>query len=229
MHHCIKFDAIPSVIKARPGTEEVALMAQRAFALTGTDVRHAGASHKFNVRRPKPTNDTWSLSFQPPSEREWNQFVLDNPDIIARPDEPAEVNQYRTSFQSILSENLSLNGVTTMKMTIIGVPAGSYTGTFDGIQEKDADEERGYGPAVIWQFTIVGGPFDGQTATRITGATPTVKNACGKFLRAISGKQLAPGVPFDTDEAIGRRFHLIVVDAPSGNGTRVETCVADAG
>jgi hypothetical protein len=113
-----------------------------------------------------------------------------------------------------------------MKLTISGVPAGTYVGEFLGAECRDPQPGSDFGPALQWRFLIVGGARDGLEVSRFTGNSPTTKNACGKFLRAITGKQLSPGEVVDLDPYVGRRFNLVVAESPSGNGTRVETVVA---
>ena len=110
-----------------------------------------------------------------------------------------------------------------MKLKVKGCPTGQYVGEFLGAEEKEAEGD--FGPALIWKFLIVGGAMDGQTATRFTGDSPTAKNACGKMLRAITGCELKAGSEVDLEKHVGKRFHLLVEDAPSGNGTRVASAV----
>jgi hypothetical protein len=105
-----------------------------------------------------------------------------------------------------------------------GVPAGSYTGTFAGIEAQPENKEKSYGPGLRWKFTIDAGPHTGQTASRITGSTPSPKNGCGKMLSGLIGRALKEGEQIDPDTFRGKRY-MIVVAAGSGGGTRVEAIV----
>jgi hypothetical protein len=104
------------------------------------------------------------------------------------------------------------------------VPAGSYTGTFAGVEAQPEDKERGYAPGVRWKFTINSGPYAGQSVSRITGATPSPKNGCGKILAGLVGRALKEGEQIDPDEFIGKAY-MLVVAASQGGGTRVEAVV----
>jgi len=112
-----------------------------------------------------------------------------------------------------------------MKLKVGGVPTGTYTGEFVGLETVEAKPDQKYGPGLCWAWAIVGGPFDGQKATRITGDRPSAKSAAGKMLRAVTGIDPKPGVEIDLDPFVGKRYHLLVEDAPSGNGTRVASAV----
>ena len=105
-----------------------------------------------------------------------------------------------------------------------GVPAGSYTGTFAGTEIQPENKEKGYGVGTRWKFTIDAGPYAGQATSRITGNTPTPKNACGKMLAGLIGRALKEGEQIDPDQFIGKRYMLVVAAGPGG-GTRVEAIV----
>ena len=105
-----------------------------------------------------------------------------------------------------------------------GVPAGSYTGTFAGIEVQPENKEKGYGPGTRWKFTIDAGPCAGQTASRVTGSTPSPKNGAGKILAGLIGRALKEGEQIDPEQFVGKRF-MIVVAAGQGGGTRVEAVV----
>jgi hypothetical protein len=102
-----------------------------------------------------------------------------------------------------------------------GVPAGSYNGTFAGIEAQPENKEKGYPAGIRWKFIIDAGPHAGQTASRITGTTPSPKNGCGKMLSGLIGRALKEGEQIDPDAYIGKRY-LLVVAAGQGGGTRVE-------
>jgi hypothetical protein len=106
-----------------------------------------------------------------------------------------------------------------------GVPAGSYTATFAGIEPQPENKEKGYAAGLRWKFTIDAGPQKGQTASRITSTSPTPKNAAGKMLTGLLGRELKEGESVDPDTLIGKRY-MIVVAAGQGGGTRVEAIAA---
>jgi hypothetical protein len=105
-----------------------------------------------------------------------------------------------------------------------GVPAGSYTGTFAGVEPQPENKERGYPAGLRWIFKVDSGPQAGQTASRITGSTPSPKNSCGKLLSGLIGRALKEGEQLDPDQWIGKRY-MLVVAASQGGGTRVEAIV----
>jgi hypothetical protein len=106
-----------------------------------------------------------------------------------------------------------------------GVPIGNYTATFAGIEAQPANKEKGYAAGLRWKFTIDAGPHAGQTASRITGTTPSPKNGCGKMLSGLIGRALKEGEQIEPDTYIGKRY-LLVVAAGQGGGTRVEAVAA---
>jgi hypothetical protein len=105
-----------------------------------------------------------------------------------------------------------------------GVPAGSYTGSFAGIETQPEDKERGYAAGVRWKFTVNTGPYAGQSVSRITGATPSPKNSCGKILAGLVGRPLKEGEQIDVNTFVGKPY-MLVVAAGQGGGTRVEAVV----
>jgi hypothetical protein len=106
-----------------------------------------------------------------------------------------------------------------------GVPAGSYTGTFAGYEPQPENEEKGYQAGLRWSFKIDTGPHAGQTASRITGASPSPRNSCGKMLQGLIGRALQEGEQIDPDKYLGKRYMLVVATSQNG-GTRVEAVVA---
>jgi hypothetical protein len=105
-----------------------------------------------------------------------------------------------------------------------GVPAGNYTGTFAGVESTPANPEKGYGPGIRWRFTVDAGPYAGQTASRVTGNTPSPKNGCGKMLSGLVGRAIKEGEQIDPDTFRGQRY-MLVVGPGQGGGTRVEAVV----
>ena len=72
-----------------------------------------------------------------------------------------------------------------------------YTGEFIGVEPREA---RPFRTVAGVAFVIVGGQFDGQVVTRFTGDSATVRNACGRITRAITGQPLVPGTEIDLGE-----------------------------
>ncbi|MBM4068059.1 MAG: hypothetical protein FJ271_03825 [Planctomycetes bacterium] len=107
-----------------------------------------------------------------------------------------------------------------MKLTVkqSGVPVGTYLARFTGTKETEND----FGEGLAWEFDVQSGAHAGAKAGRITGRTPTTKNACGKMLASISGKSLSAGEEIDLADYIGRNYLIIVAETPSGS-TRVES------
>ena len=97
-----------------------------------------------------------------------------------------------------------------MKLTLSNgsVPPGMYNARFSGIEQAEANQ---YGSGLRWQFEITTGPHAGTKLSRTTGVTPTLKNACGKLLMALSGKT-----------TVGEPYLIIVVQRPEG-GTSIES------
>jgi hypothetical protein len=112
-----------------------------------------------------------------------------------------------------------------LKMEAGGVPAGTYTGTFVGVVEQPADQARSFGPGLKWTWKIDGPAHVGRTASRITGAYPSPKNACGAILTALAGRPVAEGEAVDPAGFVGRRYTVLVAPGKMGNATRVETVV----
>ncbi len=105
----------------------------------------------------------------------------------------------------------------------IAIPANQYLTEFVSVDETDHPE---YGPGLIWNFMVVGGNYDGQLASRTTGDVASAKNACGRMFKSVTGHAWHPEMSADVEPFVGKRFHVIVEDAPSGTGTRVASAVA---
>ena len=101
-----------------------------------------------------------------------------------------------------------------------GPPAGFYKAKFVDVESTEHDE---YGAGLKFVFEIVEGDHAGENATRITGASPTLKNAAGRMVSGISGSSLTAGAKIDLAPFVGRQFLLQVEETPSGTGTRVST------
>lgn len=102
------------------------------------------------------------------------------------------------------------------------VPAGTYKADFVDCEETDHEQ---WGPGLKWVFEIAEGPHAGQFAYRTTKDKATLKNSCGKFLSALTGKPAAQCIDIDTDDYIGRRYFITVGETDSGS-TRVENFIS---
>jgi hypothetical protein len=105
-----------------------------------------------------------------------------------------------------------------------GVPPGNYSASFVGVEVHPEDKAKGFGPGIRWRFVIDAGPHVNETASRITGSTPSAKNSCGKMLSGLIGRALREGEQIDPDTFRGKRYMLVVAAGQSG-GTRVEAIV----
>lgn len=106
-----------------------------------------------------------------------------------------------------------------------GVPAGAYSATLASVEPTPADPQRGYGPGLRWTFAVAAGPLAGQTTQRVTSPTPTPRNACGRILAGVVGRELRPGESVDLSPYIGRTY-LVIVETGEGGGTRVASVAA---
>lgn len=107
-----------------------------------------------------------------------------------------------------------------MKLTLSSgsTPPGSYLAKFVGIEQSEANE---YGTGFRWQFEIASGPLAGTKIGRTTGDKPTLKNACGKMLTGISGRN-AVGETIDLAQYVGKVYLIIVAQRPEG-GTSLDS------
>ena len=118
------------------------------------------------------------------------------------------------------------------KATPQGIPAGAYTGVFEGISAVAENPEKGFGPGYKFTWAIPEGPHAGQKATRIVSipkGKPGPGNALGKMLVALKGGGTpAEGENLDPTQWVGRKYTVIVQAGPKG-GTRVETVAPAVG
>jgi hypothetical protein len=106
-----------------------------------------------------------------------------------------------------------------MKLTIqAGVPEGTYTATFQGCETTTTS----LGDGVRWNFSINGGPFDGQGVSSVSSNRPTMKNRAGRIVAGMTGEPLTPAKQIDTATFVGKRF-LVIVRRSEGGGTFVES------
>lgn len=106
-----------------------------------------------------------------------------------------------------------------------GIPVGSYSATFAGVESQPANTEKGYAAGLKWRWTVESGPCAGQVATRITSAAPSPRNACGKILSGLLGRALIEGESIDPATCMGKKYMLMVAAGQTG-GTRVEAVIA---
>jgi hypothetical protein len=109
-----------------------------------------------------------------------------------------------------------------------GVPVGTYRGTFLGLFPMgDAGPRLGLDgrpmePGVEWQFQVFGGEHEGKIASRITAATPTARNSCGRMLDGLVGREVAAGEAVDVDSYKGQVFIVTVVHNQEKTKTHVD-------
>lgn len=87
------------------------------------------------------------------------------------------------------------------------------------IPKKRGTDGKEMEPGMAWEFEIADGPDAGKVSSRITGKTPTPKNMAGRFLAALTGKQLKPGASIDLGACVGK-LYLITVER-NGDRTRL--------
>ncbi|MBY0461006.1 MAG: hypothetical protein K2V38_27105 [Gemmataceae bacterium] len=109
-----------------------------------------------------------------------------------------------------------------MKLTLSNgsVPPASYNAKFVGVESAEANQ---YGPGLRWVFEIVGGSHAGTRVSRMTGAMPTLKNACGKLLMSVSGKN-SVGETIDLSQYAGKVYLIIVAPRPEGGTSLDSVC-----
>jgi hypothetical protein len=103
---------------------------------------------------------------------------------------------------------------------------GQHVAKFLGVSDlpeanppRMGNDGKPMGPAMAWEFEIVQGPDAGKVAGRITGKSPTAKNMAGRFLAAVTGQYLKPGVSIDLTPFVGRLYTITV--EPNGQKTRL--------
>ena len=103
-----------------------------------------------------------------------------------------------------------------------GPPAGNYKASFLSVEPT---VHESYGEGLRFSWTVAEGPQKGVTATRGTGNKPSTGNAAGKMIAALTGQSLTSGQKVSVSACIGATYLITVAASPSGNGTRVETCI----
>ena len=108
-----------------------------------------------------------------------------------------------------------------------GAPLGPpYAAEFVQVEEVEAKANTNLGPGWRWQFRIVEGEHAGNIVSRTTGREPSAKNACGKMLQAVIGRQVAVNEEVDLAPYVGRRYLVTMEPDFTGKGTRVSTAAA---
>ena len=113
----------------------------------------------------------------------------------------------------------SLKPIRSGKVKVAGAPVGHHSATFTDAFEMPPSD-NGYGPAMKLVWTLE----DGSEATRICSLQPTARNATGKLLAGLLGRQLEPNSDWDIGPCIGQKYLVVVEMSESGNGTRVTSC-----
>jgi hypothetical protein len=103
-----------------------------------------------------------------------------------------------------------------------GPPPGNFKAVFAGVEQT---VHESYGEGLRFSWTVIEGPQKGAVASRGTGAKPSTGNAAGKIIAALTGQALASGQKVSLASCVGVTYLITVAASPSGNGTRVETCI----
>lgn len=114
-----------------------------------------------------------------------------------------------------------------MDITCPGVPEGFYDLEYLGAEPQPENKERGFKPGINWKFVVIGGDYDAQLTSRITGSDCKPGVNAGEFFEKIVGRQPAPGIKVNLNDFAGKRFKARVKKAPSGKGTRVEELISE--
>jgi len=118
-----------------------------------------------------------------------------------------------------MSSETPMKSIRGGKVKAAGAPVGHHPSTFTDAYEMPPSD-NGFGPAMKLVWTL----DDGQEATRICPLVPTARNATGKLLAGLLGRQLEPNADWDITSCIGQRYLIVVEMSESGNGTRVTSC-----
>src|SRR5262245_31374484 len=98
------------------------------------------------------------------------------------------------------------------------VPPGQYKAEFVGLEVVPATEKMREG--IRWKFRVLQGDYAGKTTGRIGPMKPTPKNASGKVLGGMIGRQVGDE-KVSVKELVGKSFSVIVALGDSGK-PRVE-------
>jgi hypothetical protein len=107
-----------------------------------------------------------------------------------------------------------------MKLTVKpgAVPPGSYRAHLAAVESTQHDQ---YGPGLRFVFVVADGLFAGLEAGRTTGCVPTPRNALGRLLAGLLGRNLTIDEDVELEELIGRDYLIVVAETETG-GSRVE-------
>ena len=67
-------------------------------------------------------------------------------------------------------------------------------------------------PGLKWVFQIAEGPDTGCLVNKITSATPTKKNSCGRMLQALFDGGIDDGMEIDTGKMVGPVYRITVAE-----------------
>jgi hypothetical protein len=105
----------------------------------------------------------------------------------------------------------------TYKDDPYNVPDGRYLATFTKVEPfssptaKDKDGNA-IPPGLKWVWTIAEGEHKGCLTNKITAATPTKKNSCGRIIQAIFDGMVDDGTDIDTAQMVGAFYRISVVE-----------------
>jgi hypothetical protein len=112
----------------------------------------------------------------------------------------------------------------TLKVKAVDcIPPGAYRARFETFEPYKNDK---FGDGLRFIFTVLK-PVDyaGKKASRITSATPTLKNAGGKIIAGLTGRELHPDEEFDLAPFVGKEYLINVAKCANGEGTRIESLI----
>jgi hypothetical protein len=130
-------------------------------------------------------------------------------------DVPAAVNAARSArFEH--GETPSTSSSTSIaKGSAFSFPTGIHKARFEGVSDMPGSpclgkEGRMMPSACRWRFRIFTGRYVNKTLDRITGKIPTDKNACGRMVDGLAGRQLPIGETFDPHTKVGQTYYVTV-------------------
>jgi len=99
----------------------------------------------------------------------------------------------------------------TIKSSNSSLNAGNHNAVFLGIEPSTTSK----GEALKWKFKTDGG----QEVFYFSDNRPTTRNKAGRWLVALSGKQLAENVQINAADYVGKRYLLIVTPTENASTT----------
>lgn len=105
-----------------------------------------------------------------------------------------------------------------IKLIDESVPVGKHKAKFLGVKPHESQ----YGKALRFGWQVIGGEHNGAVATRICNTKATTKNATGRILAGLAGREPSANLEVDPDGLVGREYWIEVAEVQSG-GTRVES------